>query len=62
VLGGWDPSARKFFKTDELSLTVPFGMFRQMLARHEESFLASSTWATVQKKIHRSRRTWGEEG
>jgi len=27
VLGGWDPSARKFFRTDGLSFTVPFGMF-----------------------------------
>ena len=62
VLGGWDPSARKFFKTDELSLTVPFEMFRQMLERFGESFLMSKTWSTVQKKISRSRRTWGEEG
>lgn len=62
VLGGWDPSARKFFKTDELSLTVPVGMFRQMLGRFEGSFLTTKTWTTVRKKISRSRKAWGEEG
>jgi uncharacterized protein (DUF169 family) len=60
VVGGWDPSARKFFKTDELSFTVPLAMFQQMLDRFEESFLTTDTWQTVQKKIERSRRTWGE--
>jgi hypothetical protein len=39
VLGCWDPSARKFFKTDELSLRVPYGIFSQMLKRFDESFL-----------------------
>jgi hypothetical protein len=61
VLGGWDPSARKFFKNDELSLTVPYEMFSHMLERFEESFLMTKTWSTVRKKISRSKRTWGEE-
>jgi hypothetical protein len=60
VIGGWDPSARKFFKTDELSFTVPFPMFEDMLNRCGESFLATKTWATVQKKIARSKKAWGE--
>jgi hypothetical protein len=60
VLGGWDPSARKFFKTDELSFTVPFQMFRDMLKRYGESFLSTKTWALVQKKIARSKKVWGE--
>lgn len=60
VLGGWDPSARKFFKTDEISFTVPFGMFQQMLHRYEESFLATKTWSNVKKKIARSKKMWGE--
>lgn len=62
VLGGWDPSARKFFKTDELSFCVPFDMFVDMLARFEESFLKTETWATVRKKINRSKRAWNEGG
>lgn len=60
VLGGWDPSARKFFKTDELTFTVPFRMFIDMLNRYEESFLMTKTWSTVQKKIARSKKAWGE--
>ncbi|MCF8033731.1 MAG: DUF169 domain-containing protein [Desulfarculaceae bacterium] len=58
VVGGWDPSARKFFNTDELSFTVPLAMFQDMLARYEESFLSTKTWATVQKKIARSKKAW----
>ncbi len=60
VVGGWDPSARKFFKTDELSFTVPFGMFTEMINRFDESFLKTKTWANVQKKIIRSKKAWGE--
>ena len=61
VVGGWDPSARKFFKTDELSFTVPFPMFGTMLQRYGESFLTTKTWRTVQKKIARSKKVWGED-
>lgn len=60
VIGGWDPSARKFFKTDELSFTVPFGMFTDMTNRYEDSFLKTDTWDSVQKKITRSKKAWGE--
>ena len=58
VLGGWDPSARKFFSTDELTFTVPYAMFIQMIERFSESFLTTATWATVQKKIKRSNKAW----
>ena len=60
VIGGWDPSARKFFKTDELSFSVPYQMFEDMLNRYDDSFLKTKSWATVQKKIERSKKTWGE--
>ena len=57
---GWvGPSARKFFKTDELSFVVPYQMFGQMLERFGESFLTTRTWGVVQKKIGRSKRAWG---
>jgi uncharacterized protein (DUF169 family) len=58
VLGGWDPSARKFFSTDELTFTVPHEMFRHMIERYPESFLMTPVWATVRKKIARSNRAW----
>jgi len=61
VLGGWDPSARKFFKNDELSFTVPYQLFLDMLDRFEGSFLAQKTWPIVQKKIERSKKVWGEK-
>ena len=61
VIGGWDPSARKYFKTDELSFTIPFQMFKDMLSRYNESFLTTKSWATVQKKIARSKKKWGED-
>jgi len=60
VLGGWDPSARKFFKTDELTFTVPLAMFRDMLERFEDSFLTTNTWKGVRKKVLRSRKAWNE--
>ncbi len=58
VLGGWDPSARKFFKPDELSFTVPFHLYREMLEKYDSSFLKTNTWKTVQKKIELSKKTW----
>ncbi|MGD9057799.1 MAG: DUF169 domain-containing protein [Desulfobacterales bacterium] len=61
VIGGWDPSARKFFKTDELSFTVPYKMFVEMVERFNGSFLTTKSWATVRKKIERSKKTWGEK-
>lgn len=62
ALGGWDPSARKYYKTDELTFTVSFGMFQQMLDRFSASFLTTPTWEVVQKKIARSRKAWRENG
>ena len=60
VLGGWDPSARKYYKTDELSFTVPLGMFEEMLKKWPQSFLSKETWQLCKKKIARSARAWGE--
>jgi uncharacterized protein (DUF169 family) len=62
VIGGWDPSARKFFKNDELSFTVPFHLFAEMVNRYKESFLMEKAWGTVKKKIARSAKVWGEKG
>jgi len=59
VIGGWDPSARKFFKTDELTFTVPFQMFTDMHSRYSESFITTKNWEIVRKKIARSNNAWG---
>lgn len=60
VIGGWDPSARKFFRPDELFFTVPLAMFRDMVERWDRSFLVHKAWKTVRTKIAKSKRTWGE--
>jgi uncharacterized protein (DUF169 family) len=59
VLGGWDPSARKFFKTDELGFTVPWAMFLDLLGQWDRSFLTTKTWQGVRKRIAKSRQAWG---
>lgn len=61
VLGGWDPSDRKFLKPDEITFTVPMEMFTRMVQRWQESFLTTKTWEGIKKKISRSRKAWGEE-
>lgn len=60
VLGGWDISARKFYKTDELTFTVPFSLFEKMLAGWQESFIGCKNWQTVMQKVERSKRAWDE--
>ncbi|BCA78475.1 DUF169 domain-containing protein [Desulfuromonas sp. AOP6] len=61
VLGGFDPSARKYMKTDELTFTVPWSLYQKMLKALPESvFCVDGEWKTVRKKINRSAKTWGE--
>jgi len=62
VIGGWDPSDRKFLKADEITFTVPYEMFNRMADRWSESFLTTSTWEAIRKRIARSRQAWGEDG
>jgi len=60
VLGGWDPSDRKFLKPDEITFAVPYEMFERMIKRWRESFLTREAWKTVRKKIELSRKAWKE--
>lgn len=60
VLGTFDPSARKFMKTDELYLTMPIGLYDKMLEAMPESHLHTHSWATVMKKAEKSKKAWGE--
>ncbi len=61
VLGGFDPSARKYMKTDELTFTVPLSLYQKMLkALPESMFNVNETWAGVRKKAIRSAKAWGE--
>lgn len=60
VLGGFDMSARKFMKTDELTFAIPFGLYTKMLERMETSALTRHTWEGCRKKVAKSKRAWGE--
>ncbi len=62
ILGGFDPSARKFMKTDELTFTVPWSLYKKMLTALPESmFNMDGAWAEVRKKITRSANVWKED-
>jgi len=61
VLGGWDPSDRKFLKPDEITFSLPYEMWIRFLDRWENSFLLTDTWSGVKKKVARSREAWGEK-
>lgn len=58
VLGTFDPSSRKFMKTDEIFLTIPLGLYDRMLDAAPESLLKTETWGTVLKKVERSKQVW----
>lgn len=60
VLGGWDPSDRKFLKPDEITFAVPYEMFDRMVRRWRDSFLTKEAWKSVRKKIELSRKAWKE--
>ncbi len=60
VLGGWDPSDRKFLKPDEITFAVPYEMYERMVSRWRESFLTKEAWGTVRKKIELTRKVWKE--
>ncbi|MDL2267312.1 DUF169 domain-containing protein [Desulfovibrio sp. OttesenSCG-928-G15] len=60
VLGGFDVSARKFMKTDELTFSIPLALYRKMLEVMEKSALTRHTWDGPRKKVLKSNRTWGE--
>ena len=61
VLGGFDLSARKFLKTDELSFSVPLPLYLKMLEVMERSALTRHNWEGVRKKVQKSIRAWGED-
>jgi hypothetical protein len=51
VLGGFDPSARPCMGADELAFTVPFELFKHMVAQMDESFLTTEAWDRVRARM-----------
>lgn len=61
VLGGLDPSARKFLKTDELTYAMPLSLYCKMLDAMETSALVRHAWQGVRKKVLKSRKAWDRD-
>lgn len=59
VLGGFDISARKFLKTDELTFAIPLPLYQRMLDVMEDSALTRDEWKRVLTKVTKSIERWG---
>jgi hypothetical protein len=53
VLGMFDPSARPYLASNELSFAAPLSMWEEMITNAPESFLTTPTWAKTRKRILR---------
>jgi uncharacterized protein (DUF169 family) len=51
VIGMFDVSARPFVPEDALTFSVPMSKFTRMIDNMEESFLITTSWAKLQKRI-----------
>jgi hypothetical protein len=51
VFGMFDPSARPHVDSNCLSFAVPMNRFIQMVENMPESFLITSTWETIKKRL-----------
>ncbi len=62
VLGGFDPSQRKFMDMDELTFTMPLSLYRKLLdALPESLFVVGDTWKDVRKKVERGNAAWSKK-
>jgi len=53
VLGMFDVTARPQVAEGELTFTIPFARFEQMVANMDESFLTTEAWGHVRERIRR---------
>ncbi len=51
VIGMFDLSARPFVAKDELTIALPAAKFARMVGDMEESFLITSTWENIRRRI-----------
>jgi uncharacterized protein (DUF169 family) len=54
VLGMFDVSARPFVHKEDLTFAVPMNKFERMIDNMEESFLITSSWEKVRKRISKA--------
>lgn len=53
VLGMFDVSARPFVPADTLTFAVPMAKFERMVRNMKESFLITSSWAKVKRRVEK---------
>lgn len=53
VIGMFDVSARPYVAASILTFAVPYPRFAQMIGNMDESFLITTSWSKVQKRISR---------
>jgi uncharacterized protein (DUF169 family) len=53
VLGLFDPSARPYVESEELSFAAPLALWEEMVGNAGESFLKTVTWEVLRKRIER---------
>ncbi|MFH1862285.1 MAG: DUF169 domain-containing protein [bacterium] len=51
VIGMFDPSARPYVPEDALTFAVPMKKFARMVENMDESFLITTTWGKIKKRI-----------
>ena len=51
IIGMFDPSARPYVQSDRISFAIPMNKFTNMINNMQESFLITSTWETIRKRI-----------
>jgi hypothetical protein len=51
VLGMFDVSARPHVRVDELTFTIPYRRFKQMVGYMDESFLITKSWDKVKARL-----------
>lgn len=56
VISGFDPSARPFMAPDELTFSMPYSMFKRLMACYRDSFLFTHSWQTIKKRIQKGKQ------
>ena len=51
VIGMFDVSARPYVQKDDLTFAMPMSKFRRMVENMDESFLITSSWEKVRKRM-----------
>jgi len=56
VIGMFDPSARPYLPSNSLTFSAPMNKFFRMIKNMKESFLITSSWGRISKRIIQSKK------